>query len=376
MRKYWDDYVLLKNKECETYFDKKLDEHILFILGAGFDERMCEGIKKIGIIAKSMDVWLIRFEEAPNSDSLKYSKRVDENLEVLYGLVSADKIHEKEIKMWNTSGENERPVSDPNSAKFINNNIDELQKYDSIVVDVSALPQNIYFILLDKLLYNFYEKKKIYIMACENYVIDQKTNPVGIDEHAHYFMGYGATGNVNEDKPVIWLPVLGECDKTRLERCYDYIMQNAEYQEICPMVPFPSINERRADEILVKFHKQLFDTWRIEKKNIIYASETNPFQVYRRICETVEHYSNVLQPLNNDNQDATQSCRFVFTALTSKLMAIGTFLAAFNLKKENYIINIAGLYNRGYKVKGASSGTSTIQSENVVYCLCLSDEGI
>lgn len=153
-------------------------------------------------------------------------------------------------------------------------------------------------------------------------------------------------------------------------------MQNAEYQEICPLVPFPSINERRADEILMKFRKQLFDTWKIEKKNIIYASETNPFQVYRRICETAEHYSNVLRPLNGDMQDKTPSCRFVFTALTSKLMAIGTFLAAFNLKKENYIINIAGLYNRGYNIRESSREKRIAQSENEVYCLCLSDDDL
>lgn len=376
MKKYWDDYVLLKNDQCSAYFDNKDSERILFILGAGFDERMCEGIKSIGQTAKNMDVWLIRFEEAPNSDSLKYSKKVTANLNLLKELVCSEKIQEKEIKMWQSSGESERPVSDPNSAKFINNNIEELKMYDSIIVDVSALPQNIYFILLDKLLSNFWKQKKIYIIACENYMVDKKTNPVGIDEHAHYFMGYGAASNVNHRKPVIWLPVLGECDKSRLERCYDFIMQDTEYQEICPLVPFPSINERRADEILIKFQKQLFDTWEIEKKNIIYASETNPFQVYRRICETVEHYGNVLQPLNDDSQEETQSCRFVFTALTSKLMAVGTFLAAFNLKRENYIINIAGLYNRGYNIVSSPEKINTIQVENVVYCMCLSDEGI
>ena len=376
MKRYWDDYVLLRNQECETYFNNKLNERILFILGAGFDERMCEGIRKVGKSAKSMDVWLIRFEEAANSDSLKYEDTVDDNLALLRKIVCPEKIQEKEIKMWQNSGESERPVSDPNSAKFINNNLKELQAYDSIIVDVSALPQNIYFILLDKLLFNFWQKKKIYIIACENYMIDKKTNPVGIVENAHYFMGYGATGNVNESKPVIWFPVLGECDKNRLEKCYDFIMQNAEYQEICPLVPFPSINERRADEILMKFRKQLFDAWKIEKKNIIYASETNPFQVYRRICETVEHYGNVLRPLNGDMQDQTQSCRFVFTALTSKLMAIGTFLAAFNLKKENYIINIAGLYNRGYVIRESSCEKSIMQSQNEVYCLCLSDDSL
>ena len=374
MNRYWDDYVLLRNEECNSYFGERRSENVLFILGAGFDERMCEGVKCIGNLAKEMDVWLIRFQEAPNSDSLKYSKRVEENLLILDTLVSSDRVQEKEIQMWSCDGESERPVSDPNSAKFINNNLTELQEYDSIIVDISALPQNIYFILLDRLLYHFWGNKKIYIMACENYRVDKRTNPVGIDENAHYFMGYGATGSVNETKPVIWLPVLGECDKNRLEKCYDFIMQNIEYKEICPLVPFPSINERRADEILNKFRKQLFDAWSIEKRNIIYASETNPFQVYRKICETVEHYSSVLQPLNRGKKD--ENCRFVFTALTSKLMAVGTFLAAFNLKREKYIINIAGLYNRGYNISESSSDASSVQGENIVYCLCLSDKGI
>lgn len=95
MRKYWDNYVLLRNEECETYFNKKTDEHILFILGAGFDERMCEGIKRIGNLAKNMDVWLIKFEEAPNSDSLKYKKNVDTNLKVLYGIADPEKYMKK-----------------------------------------------------------------------------------------------------------------------------------------------------------------------------------------------------------------------------------------------------------------------------------------
>ena len=57
-------------------------------------------------------------------------------------------------------------------------------------------------------------------------------------------------------------------------------------------------------------------------------------------------------------------------------MAIGTFLAAFNLKMEHYEINIAGLYNRGYAVRKTSDTMNKDQGENVVYCLCLSDEGI
>lgn len=377
MQRYWEDYVLLKDEECKKYFDKNYtNKKMLFILGAGFDERMCEGINQIAKTSDNMAVWLIRFKEAPNSDSLKYSSRVEANLQRLYSLVSKEQVTEKEIEMWDLTGDSERPISDSNSAKFISKNMEKLQDYDVISVDISALPQNIYFILLDKLLGAFYGKKIINIMACENYLVDKKTNPVGIDERAHYFMGYGAIGNTNNGKPVVWIPVLGECEKERLIKCHDFIMQESESEEICPVVPFPSINERRADEILLKFREQLFDTWNIEKKNIIYASETNPFQVYRRVCETVEHYCKVLKPLGDKEQSENESCRFVFTALTSKLMAIGTFLAAFNLKREKYNINIAGLYNRGYNVGNASEEKASVNGKNVVYCLCLADDGL
>ena len=377
MNQYWNDYVLLKNEQCRQYFDRRPEtDSILFILGAGFDERMCEGVKSLGNIAKRMDVWLIRFEEAQNSDSLIYSSRVDDNIRQLKEYVDERQISEHMIKMWDNSGDAERPVSDPNTAKFVVHNVKRLMMYDTIIVDISALPQNIYFVLLDKLLNEFFGKKEIFIIACENYIVDKKTNPVGISEEAHYFMGYGAAGNRNTDKPVVWIPVLGECDKERLTRCHDYIMQDAKYQEICPLVPFPSVNERRSDEIIMKFRKQLFDIWGVEKKNIIYGAETNPFQVYRRICETVDHYGKVLQPLNDEIQGENESCRFVFTAITSKLMAIGAFLASFNLKREKYNINIAGLYNRGYNIEKASDTAAKPGGNNEVYCLCLSDDGL
>lgn len=377
MKRYWEDYVLLKDQECEKYFDDNYKgTRMLFILGAGFDERMCQGIKHVGSLSKNMDVWLIRFEEAPNSDSLKYSAKVEENIKELYKVVRQEQISEKEIKMWDLSGDLERPISDPSSVKFITENAEKLQEYDVINIDISALPQNIYFVLLDRLLSIYYGKKIVNIMACENYLVDKKTNPVGIDERAHYFIGYGATGNAANGKPIIWLPVLGECDKERLIKCHDFIMQESESEEICPLVPFPSINERRTDEIILKFREQLFDVWNIEKKNIIYASETNPFQVYRRICETVEHYCKVLKPLGGSEQKENESCLFVFTALTSKLMAIGTFLAAFNLKRESFNINIAGLYNRGYNVEDTSVEMEVETGKNVVYCLCLADNGL
>lgn len=378
MKRYWDDYVLLKDEECIDYFNKRKKENqkTLFIMGAGFDTRMCDGIKLLFGSVDNMDLWLIKYGEASNSASLKYEENVNVNLKYLSKIIKSQQYIEKHIDMWENKDGIERAVAGPRTVKLVNECREEIDEYDSIIIDISALPQNIFFILLDKIIDIYKDDKQIYILASENYKVDKTITPVGIEENAHYFIGYGAASSKPESVPIVWIPVMGECTENQLKKFYEYIIQNAENAETCPVVPFPSINVRRADEILFKFKKILFDSWGIEKGNIIYASETNPFQVYRRICETSEHYSQVLLPLNNGINEK-KSCRFVFTAVTSKLMAIGTFLAAYNLKKEGYIVNIAGLNNRGYVIEQKEKVKDIVGTDkNKVFCLCLTDSGL
>lgn len=375
MEQYWKDYVLLRDQECAQYFkEKETLGKSVFLLGLGFDERMCVGLNVISNTIKDMDIWLIHFKESENSNSELYLGTVGENLQKLKELAMNHPIIDKNISMWENKDGQERAVAELNAAKFVKENIDALAQYDTIIVDISALPQNIYFVMLDRILSQFYGEKNIYIMASENYRIDRKTNPVGLEENAHYFWGYGATNisGSKVDKPIVWMPVLGECTEERLLKCHKCIMLDVQYQEICPVVPFPSMNERRSDEILMKFRELLFERWQVEKKNIIYAAETNPFQLYRRLCETAEHYSKVLVALYRQEIDEKESCKFVFTAMTSKLMSVGTFLAAYNLKKEKYDVAIVGLNNRGYRL---ATEEHEEKGENAVFCLCLSDQG-
>lgn len=367
--------MLLKNQECTQYFNEKEDwGKTVFVVGLGFDERMCAGLSIISSLITDMDIWLINFKEAKNSNSELYMETVNKNLQKLNQLAGNHQIIHKKIFMWEDKDGQERAVAELAAAKFVKENISALKQYDTIIVDVSALPQNIYFVMLDRLFSEFYGHKNIYIIASENYRIDRKTNPVGLDENAHYFWGYGAT-NISGDKiekPIVWMPVLGECTEERLLKCHKCIMLDVQYQEICPVVPFPSVNERRSDEILMKFRELLFERWQVEKRNIIYAAETNPFQLYRRLCETAEHYSRVLVSLYRPPVGEKESCKFVFTAMTSKLMSVGTFLAAYNLKKEKYDVAIVGLNNRGYRL---ATEEHEENGENEIFCLCLSDQG-
>lgn len=384
INKYWSDYTLLRGTECSEYAKEKLlNDKILFMLGNGFDERMCEGIERMYMPQADMEVWLIEYSEARNSNSLRYLDKVTKNNNRLLKCVPEDRIKTKHIDMWEQRGGEEIYVSELRAAKLIKENSEELNAFDAIIVDISALPQAIYFSLLDTLLSEYYPDKKIFIIACENYRVDQKTNPVGLSEDAHYYFRYGSTDSKDNEVPLIWLPVMGEGSLERLSRCYDYIKRGRnQIDEICPLLPFPSLNERRSDEILLHLHEQLFNIWGIEKKNIIYASETNPFQVYRRICETAEHYDRVLMPLfysserEREEQKENGWC-LVLTALTSKLMSVGTFLAAYNLKKESFNVYIAGVTNRGYSIaeNRKTKLMKNASGETEVFCLCLCDDG-
>jgi hypothetical protein len=84
----------------------------------------------------------------------------------------------------------------------------------------------------------------------------------------------------------------------------------------------------------------LFDTIPIEPRNIIYADEQNPFQVYRQIKKTVNHYNQSLAILGG--------CKIIISALSSKLLSIGALLSAYEAKGENILVGIANVESNGY----------------------------
>jgi hypothetical protein len=53
--------------------------------------------------------------------------------------------------------------------------------------------------------------------------------------------------------------------------------------EVCPIIPFPSQNPRRGDNILFEYKDALIEEWDSGLLNIIYAHESNPLDVYRSV---------------------------------------------------------------------------------------------
>lgn len=63
----------------------------------------------------------------------------------------------------------------------------------------------------------------------------------------------------HQDRPLVWFPVLGENTVNQLQKINDSALIPME-AEVCPVVPHPSKDPRRADNLLVEYRGPLFDS--------------------------------------------------------------------------------------------------------------------
>lgn len=106
------------------------------------------------------------------------------------------------------------------------------------------------------------------------------------------------------------------------------------------MLPSPSRDPRRADEIVIQYHSMLFDQHQLDGRSFLYVSEQNPFEVYRRLRAAIQRYDQVFELLGG--------CRIALSPLSSKLMSLGALLVAYELKSSGSGIGIAHIESQGY----------------------------
>ena len=75
-------------------------------------------------------------------------------------------------------------------------------------------------------------------------------------------------------------------------------------------------------------------------------SELNPFEVYRRLRGAVLRYGEVFGILDG--------CRVAISPMSSKLMALGALLAAYELKACGHRVGVAHVDAQGYRLGGTA----------------------
>lgn len=315
----------------------------LLIAGLGFDPRMSHPLEALteSRPAGSIDVRLIQFDEGPDSASRRYAPAVSANLEAVKGLVGAAGAGLQTVSVPMT-GDSRRAagvrVGDAVAAPG-------LRDYGDIIVDISALPRTLYFPLIRYLLQLSHggadaTVANLHVVLLESPDLDGRIIEE-LAERADYLPGFagGVDLQQDEDVPRVWAPVLGEHQSEALRRIEQKIRAADNAPEICPVLPFPAADPRRGDRLLLEY-ATLFRSWRVDLRNIIYASEHNPFDVYRQLCRLHDQYSVALRPL--------RGAKVIVSAHSSKLLSLGTLLASCDRRE----IAVAHVEAHGYQVDG------------------------
>jgi hypothetical protein len=350
----WRNYILRRGDDCRLMWQQLLGERerqVLYILGLGFDERMCAGLEALLLAGGQgkRDICLLTFEEGPDSPSQAQGERRAANDQQLRGIVAAKGcgLTERNIRLVSEDG---RRIGGRSIAREFTT-ISDFEAYTDVVVDISALPRGLYLPLLAKLLSMFEQSspdgavRNLHVTVAHSPILDSSTYDEGIDENATFLHGFSAAEFEREatrEQPRVWLPVLGRGQRVQLER----ILALVTPDEICPVLPSPAQNPREADDLMLEYRDLLFDQLRVEPRNIIYASDLNPFEVYRQIARSVRHYKRALGPLSG--------CKAVLSAMSSKLSSLGALLAAYELRgtsgADHVDVGVAHVEAQGYRL--------------------------
>lgn len=354
----WRDYFLRDSDRFDEFWKPFLAErnrNVLFVIGHGFDSRMCDGVERVLSLGGdgARDVALIGFQEGPESASQNYVDQRNANGERLEKLIQGrGQIARRDIKMFSDDG---RRVGARSIAQEFSSST-EFRTYTDVVVDISALPRGLYMPLLAKLLALFdvepKEERNLHVMVSHSPVTDCAIIEEGLDESASYLFGFAAAALESEStsgQPKIWIPVLGKRQQAQLERIHTLVSPD----EICPLLPSPAQDPREGDSIIIEYRDLLFDQLRVEPRNIIYAAESNPFEVYRQLMRSIIHYDRALKPLGG--------CKVALSAMSSKLSSIGVLLAAYELGRRDpkVTVGVAHVESHGYRVESTSTVPST-----------------
>jgi hypothetical protein len=345
----WRDYVLVRGGEFSSFWADHGNENgrrILFIAGRGFDPRAPLGLVRLLAATTNCAVDVLGLELLDESTTGTTDQRAaaEANWQVIESAIkSRGSVESHTVQFRSEDG---RRIAARSAANIF---VEEsaLDGYTDVVVDISAMPRVVYFPLISRLIFFYDERRRlskrgpnVHVIVSEDPYLDTLIREHGIDETAAYLHPFEGPFNreAKGGRSTVWIPVLGEGRTTQFDRIYDLVKPD----EVCPVLPSPARNPRRGDDIVMEYQNLLFDQLRIDPRNMIYASEFNPFDVYRQVRGTARHYHEVLGLVGG--------CRVALAAMCSKVMSLGILLVAYELKSSDVEVGIAHVECQGYDV--------------------------
>jgi len=315
MRKHWSNCITNFDEDVAIFADDYFNDpsrRVLLVAAAGFDPRSQPVSKMLAdILGDRLSAFYIREERPGASEEL--IKRADENEAVLKAIVPSSTIFR--IDVFADDG---APVGGARLvARMLENPIPD--EVTDVILDMSALSIGIGFPAAKLLLEECEnaEARSFHLMIASNPELDDVISSMSssrISPVKGFAPDVGASGR---EVAQIWIPQLARGKANTLTQIG---ATPGNWYKICPVLPFPARNPRRADDLLTEYQNELVNEWEIDPRDIVYASEKNPLDCYRTLSTLKQRFDRTMA--------GTYEPRMVLSPLGSKVLAAGAMMAA------------------------------------------------
>jgi hypothetical protein len=320
----WKHPLLIDAEQFDALWSRPADGPILFVAGAGYDPRAAVVLKRLqNVTDRRVDALLIALSEDSTDEDVRPLALT--NRATIAQLITAGggELHEQPLPQHEDPGALGRLISKAFQLSGL------LDAYKEVVIEISAMPRSVFFPLIRGILLRAHAgldspelwEGDLHVAVCENPAADASVLGEGTRAMAP-IGGFAAPGAAPAPRTTIWVPVLGEGGLARVKRLYEELGPD----EVCPVLPWPSQEPRRGDRIVLEYRQFLFDEVELEPRNVIYAAERNPFDLYRTLGRLHDRYRQALKRLD--------PVTMVLSSHSSKLLSVGVLLAAYDHELE------------------------------------------
>ena len=311
--------------------------------GAGFDPRACVVADRLRETEAVIHALLIK-EERPNP-SQELLERGNANEAALLATLK-----ERQVQPIDVFGSDGAVIGGRNVINILRRR--GLDNATDVVVDISALSVGIMFPIIRYFVECIVDGKgsvNLHLFLAHDPQLDAGIRATASDA-PNYVHGFKGRSTLDEttDAARLWLPQLATGRRTALTKLYDFV----DPHDTCPILPFPATNPRLGDELAEEYLTELESTWQVDTRNIVYADEGDPLDLYRTILRLDDLRQNVFE--------ATGGSMLILSPLGSKVMALGALMAA--LDRD---LPVAHLESIGYELE--ASVLETIDPPSLIH---------
>ena len=310
----WDPCIAHRGDQFDQFlagYFTRPDRRAFFVTGVGFDPRSCTVADRIASETIAVRALLLR-EIRPNP-SQDQSDRADENTHAILSKLADSKVETIEI-----FGQDGAVVGGRNIVNILRHQ--SLSHVTDVVVDISSLsagtafPMIRYFV---ELIVRAERQTNLHVVVVHDPILDNKIREISSDEpgYIHGFRGQ-STLSETDDAARLWLPQLATGMRAALARLYDFVAPH----DTCPILPFPATDPRFGDRLAEEYLTEFESTWSVYARNIVYADEGDPLDLYRTLLR--------LYDLRMPVFAETGGSMLVLSPHGSKVMALGALMAA------------------------------------------------